>query len=294
MPKIEKRELDDNQREQIDSMFGHQTKTQPDNANPGKEDEQKQQELEPGAEQAAEENQQEEQQASEKQDEAKPSDKKQEDDGQAPPTDDVVERLRARVAELETGSYMEHTKQAEQEAPKQEQEEPPSKVIEQFITDEEFDEIQTNPAKLNEVMLRVYQRAVADTSEHVMRQIPELVQVSSARQISMAEAVRGFYAENPDLRKHAQYVGFIANQVKSKSPDLDVKSVLAETEKRVREHLSLSKQAEQQEEGRQKTANGANKPAFVQRGSGSHKGGNADTRTDFQKQADEMLKTLRR
>ena len=302
MPKIQKKNENDeviDQQDQMDSMFNHRMNIKSDEPEELKNVEEPAEGAEPPAGgQAKDTSKDAGNEAGEQPKEEPGTSGEEPKEGKQPPApdDDVIERLRRRVAELETSTVVEAEQPPPQEPqqPAQPQQEEPAPQPLDFITEEEYDELQSNPAKLNEIMQRVYQRAVADTSEQVFRQIPELVQASSARQITLAEAVRQFYTDNPDLRKHAQYVGFVANQVKSKNPGMDLKGVLVETEKQVREHLSISKQAEQQEQDRRKAENGANKPAFVQGGSAGQRGSAGDVRTDFQKQADEMLKSLRR
>lgn len=210
----------------------------------------------------------------------------------------VEEKLRRRVAELETGKAFEQQEAKEEKEPvkketKEAGDEKETELME-FVTEDEFEEMQTNPKKVNEIMLRVYQRAVADTSEKVMKEIPSIVQQSSARQVTLAEAVREFYTDNPDLRNHAQYVGYVANQLKAQNPDMDIKKVLAQTESKVREDLAITKQAKEQEEERRKTDDTTSQPAFAKRGSGNLKGGKQDSRNDFQKEADDMLKAFTR
>ena len=217
-------------------------------------------------------------------------------------TDELIEQLKEENAALKTGKALggkEEPPQRKQEDTPQEsqkseeKEESEAKKIEAFITDEEFEEMQTNPQKYNEIMLRVYKRARQDASEDVIRQIPSLVQAASNRQLTLQQSVTEFYQKNPDLRKHAQYVGYVANQVKAQNPEMSVPDILNEAEQRVRADLDLTKQAEKAEEERQENLPKNKQPAFAHRGSGNHKGGKTDSRNDFQKQADEMINSLR-
>jgi hypothetical protein len=214
-----------------------------------------------------------------------------EEEEETPPSSsDVEEQLRRRIAELETSQPLKPVeRQAKQETPEQDV----PIEIEDFITDAEMAEIQSDPKKMNEILLRVYKRARVDASSDVLQRIPEIIQASTSRQVTLQESVRRFYEENADLRNHAQYVGFVANQIRSKNPEMPLDQLFKETEQVVRKNLTITKTAKEKEESRQN--NGKNKndqPAFARRGSGSRTGGKQDVRSDFQKQADAMIKTL--
>lgn len=270
MPKIKTVEDTKEQRKQVDDMFNHRTRA---------------------AEEEVEVLEEEKLEVEEEVEEEKPlveEEEREEEEEKEP--DDVVTKLRQRVAELETGKAFEKEEEEEEiEAPKKKKE-PPVQTIEDFVTEEEFEAIQSDPRKLNEVLHKVYQRASADTSERVLKQIPEIVQASSARQMTLQEAVKKFYASNPDLQEHAKYVGYVANQIKAKNPEMAINDILDETEKEVRKSLAITKKAKEKEEERRKNTD---KPAFA-RGSGNHKGGKTDNRNNFQKQADEMINSLNR
>jgi hypothetical protein len=208
--------------------------------------------------------------------------------------DEVNEQLRMRIAELETGKAFEapeknDSQQVEQQPAKSQEQ---GQQIEKFVTAEEFEEMQTNPEKVNEIMTRVYQRAREDT----IRDIPNIVEQTTARQISMQDAVKKFYTENPELRQYAQYVGYVANQVRSESPDLGWDGVLGETASRVKKNLAISSQAKETEEQRRKKQQDKKEsaPAFAKQGSGNHKGGKSDDRSGFAKEVDSMIESLNR
>lgn len=211
--------------------------------------------------------------------------------------DEVTEKLRQRIAELETGKAFKGEEEQGEEPQKAEKKEETKETekrvddVMQFVTDEEFEEIQSDPKKLNDILVRVYQRARQDT----MRDVPELVQQTTQRQVGIQEAVKGFYEENSDLRPHAQYVGYVATQVRAENPELAISDILKKTETKVRENLAISKSAKAQEEHRRKSdKKGKDAPAFAKSGSGNHKGGKTDDRSGFAKQVDAMMSTVNR
>lgn len=277
---------EDNQSSQVRDMYSNMTRVTAEPEQTKETDEKSEQET-------TEEVETQKQESTEQETQTK-SDETQEEPEQN--KDEVVSELRQRVAELETGKAFEEPEKQTQEPSSKE--EPAEKSTEEdiqemasFISNEEFEEMQTDPNKFNEVLARVYQKARQDT----LQDIPEVVERTSQRQMSLRQAVHNFYSENPGLREHGQYVGYVVNQIKNQNPDMPVQDILNKAGERVRNDLAINEQAKETETQRRKQESQTkdDQPAFAKRGSGSHKGGKQDTRNDFQKQADEMIQTLR-
>lgn len=217
--------------------------------------------------------------------------------------DEVIERLRNQISkyhsgdayhEPEGGKKSEDNENIEGRDTKEQKEEREAQV-QQFITDEEFEEIQSDPRKMNAILNKVYERAREDGRQATLRDIPEVVANTARRQMTLQQIITNFYNENPDLKKHAGYVSYTAKLVRNEMPEASAEEVLQEAEKRVRKDLALRKRAKKEEEERRDEENNNdnnNQPAFARGNSGRRSGGQSDVRTEFQKQADEMISSI--
>lgn len=209
--------------------------------------------------------------------------------------DEVIDQLRGKIFELETGKAFtgteEEKEKAVEEETKDETPEEKEEKVRQFVTTEEFDAIQTDPQKLNEVLQKVYQRAREDAYQASLKDIPDVISQTQARQQTMRQTIQEFYEENPDLSDYGKYIGYEANRLKAENPDKPIKEILDEAGQNVREELKIEKKAEEKErETREKEKDEQGQgPAFAKSGSGKRTGAKTDTRTDFDKQADAML-----
>lgn len=213
-----------------------------------------------------------------------------------PEEDEVVAQLRSKVAELETGKAFGpqgeevETKETKEE-PKAEEEE--KQKLEDFITEEEFDEIQTNPNKMNEILNKVYQRARNSAYQDALKDIPDVVSTTQQRQQNLRNTIQKFYADNPELADYGKYVGYEANRIKSENPDKPLEDVLNEAGEVVKKELKISEVAKDKEQQRREDEEEQGQgPAFAKRGSGRREGPKVDTRNDFDKQADAMLAAI--
>lgn len=215
-----------------------------------------------------------------------------------PSKDEVIKQLREEVNRLSQGEpEAGQREQPEREEPEGEQrEEPEEQTLEfegqEFVTEEEFDEIIQDRNKLNEVLNKVAFQSAKAAREAVLRQVPEVVSKTTNRQMSVRQAVQNFYQENPDLQEYGSYVGHIANRIKAENPDLGMNDILSKAGQEARSKLNIQKKAKEQEEERRNEDNPQEGPAFAKRGTGRREGGGKDARTDFQKQADEMINSL--
>lgn len=211
--------------------------------------------------------------------------------------DEIIQQLRDRVEEL-SGEEKPKEEPKEEEAQKdEEQEEQEEQVVEfdaqEFVSEDEFDEIIQDRSKLNEVLNRVALESANAAREAILRQIPDIVDKTTTRQMTMRQSIQKFYSENPDLQDYGSYVGHIATKIRAEKPDAPMITVLNEAGEKARNDLGLQEQAKEKEEERRKDEKEKeDQPAFAKRGTGPRQGGKSDDRSDFAKQADEMLKHI--
>lgn len=233
---------------------------------------------------------------------AEQSEGDEEEESQNPDKDEVIQRLRSQIEEMSKKGEEEPKGEEESKEPKgeeqEEQEEQESEQVEfesqEFVSEEEFDDIIQDRSKLNEVLNRVALESANATREAILRQLPGIIDQSTSRQLTVRQSIQKFYTDNPDLQEYGSYVGHIANKVRAEKPDAPMVTVLNEAGEQARKDLGIQKEAKKTEEERRKSDEEENndQPAFAKRGSGPRSGGKNDDRSDFVKQADEMLKHI--
>lgn len=162
--------------------------------------------------------------------------------------------------------------------------------IPMLISEEEFEQAMSSRESLNNLLVKV----VAHTSEKLTRDIPQLTLKTLQRQQEISSAVNNFYRQNPELVEHKEYVGYLLEQVRQELPKANIGEVFSETAKRAYKNLNISKQAVERENQR-RSSNGAateelEGPAFASKPKGGGKrSAPADTRSEQQKQIDELI-----
>lgn len=195
---------------------------------------------------------------------------------------EIVRSLRAEIAQLSK-------RPAVPQAPPQPEPEPEPEPIQLNLTDEEIAEAQYDAGKLRKLLEKV----VLSTREQVLRGIPNVVASTVARQTSITNAITTFYENNPQLKEHMDYTGYVYNQVEGEHPDWNLQQVLEETSIRAHHNLGLKVVAVKREQER-KDAGKGQKPAFARKPSGAgSRQGVQDTRTEMQKDIDAMLSSSR-
>lgn len=180
---------------------------------------------------------------------------------EAPEADDPLEELRRQTEELrkrlnEVAAFREMAQQqtwpATDDAKKAQEQaaatEPEAKPQEQrpnlvFVTEEEAEEIVENPAKINEVLTRVYNQALEDT----YKALPQLVVRMVNTQMTMERLVSDFYRENDDLAPYRDFVALVGQEIESKPENAGrpYPELLQEIAAEARKRLGLMKKAEQ-------------------------------------------------
>lgn len=221
------------------------------------------------------------------------------EEGDEPDKDEIIANLRNKVAEMSGESDQREEPEGRQEDQPEPEESPQQEPIEvqaeEFVSEEEFDEIIQDRNKLNEVLNRVAAESANAAREAVLRQVPDIVSKTTDRQMTVRQSVQKFYEDNPDLQEYGSYVGHIVNKIRSEKPNAPISDVLNTAGEKAREDLGIHKEAEKLEKERRESEQEEpenDSPAFAKSGTGRRRGGKKDTRNDFQKQADEMLNAM--
>lgn len=112
----------------------------------------------------------------------------------------------------------------------------------EFITVEEYEDLNGSSYhiyvdKLNEILNRVYDKAVEDT----LRSIPQVVGSLSKHAVKLNELSKDFYKTNPDLTDHKELVGKTISKIESENPGLAYEEVLKKVLPEVRNSVSKLK-----------------------------------------------------
>lgn len=101
----------------------------------------------------------------------------------------------------------------------------PEKPID-FVTDEEFDAILQEPAKLNEKFNAIYKQARADAQKEISATVQQ--------QFALQEMVRQFYVDNADLEPHRELVGKLSSEIMTRNPGITYPALLERVAKAAR------------------------------------------------------------
>lgn len=159
------------------------------------------------------------------------------------------------------------------------------------MSDDDFDRITTSKKAFTDFLSKFGDKLIAKSSESTLRTVPDVINKSIKRQSRLNNAITDFYDKNPDLKSHAKYVGYMFTQKQSENPDKDLDTLFNETEKEVRKNLQLNKTAVDRENQRlkNKQTNQTSRPAKPGSGRSGSRTAPADTRTEQQKQIDDIL-----
>lgn len=171
-----------------------------------------------------------EQEADITQDEQSPEDDK----------DKIIAELRKK---LDAKEDKKEPEQEVKESPKQ-----PTFDVQEFIgEDEDIEDLIREPGKFNEMLNKVYQKAVTDTQktlgEGVLRSIPDIVRSS----VDMIDRLRNmntkFYTDNQDLSPFKKVVAAVFEEIASDNPDKEMEALLPMVADESRKRLELHKKA---------------------------------------------------
>jgi hypothetical protein len=146
------------------------------------------------------------------------------------PRDTELESLRAKVLEFES------------KKPKTEVKEEPTKVEIQeqdFLKDQDIDELTRDPAKLNKVFNDAVRKAVADSRTTIMSELPTVVRNQQEVIESMRETTKEFYNSNPDLTGFKKVVQSVFEEIASTNPNQTYGEIIGKVAPEVRKRLEL-------------------------------------------------------
>jgi hypothetical protein len=155
---------------------------------------------------------------------------------------------------------------ARNEAQVSEQDQPTTPAEHNFLEGVDLDDVLSDAQGLNRVLVNVYNKGLADASaraaEQVMRSLPKLITTYVTQQTTMAEMVKDFYRENPDLEPVKRTVAAVANEISAESPGMPLQELFVEAAKRTRQVLNIQARTN----GATKVPANTQKPAFVKQG----------------------------
>ena len=157
------------------------------------------------------------------------------------------------------------------------EEEPPAEVS--FLGEEDdIDSYLNDKTKLNGLLVKVYNKALADAGTQFNGNVPSVVVEQIQKHMILKEGIDEFFSANKDLVPVRKTVGAITNEIVAEHDDWTLKEVLVETEKRSRETLGIKKKVETTRE---------RNPALVDKGSSRKKV--TDQRSPVQKEVDDLI-----
>lgn len=193
--------------------------------------------------------------------------------------DEVIKRLRSELNKA-------YDKRPEEEKPetkaeeKKEEEKKEQEILD-FLGENDLEGVTKDKDSFNKFLNSFYHKI----REQVVRETSKVASATASSQAYYRDKINQFYTDNDDLKPVQRYVGAVAQQVASEKPELELDSLLEETNKRVRQTLGIHKEAQEKETQRQKK-----KPALPSTSTPGGGAEGADNRTSQQKQIDEILR----
>ena len=150
-----------------------------------------------------------------------------------------------------------------------------------FIKDVDMDDLSSDPKVLNKILNTVAENVEVQTTERVLRSIPQII-MSQIQQHNYSKKIADdFYTEHPDLSNVRQVVKVCAEQIRTDNPDWDTKKILSEAAVRSRKTLGISSSVNSIN-----IDNNKSNMSFTKDGSVRKK--DEDQRSAFQKELDEL------
>lgn len=214
--------------------------------------------------------------------------------------DSEVVSLRQRVADLEAEkAEHEKGKETETETEEETKEEELKFEDQDFITEDEFEDLTNNREKFNEFLNRFHQKTVLDTrkivGEGFLRKIPEVVIAVTSQQKAMDDTRNKFYSENKDLKPFQKVVAAVFEEVAAENPGKKYDELLDDVAKETRNRLDLHKKATDKNDKDENKETEKGKGPKLPRKKGSSGRSTEPPETDpLLDDIDEMNKTIRR
>lgn len=160
------------------------------------------------------------------------------------------------------------------------------------ISEDEFSEIMKDKQKFANFLNKFGDVIRQQAREETLRDIPSVVSKTTQRQQTLMQKKSKFYEDNPELKNHENYVGYVATKLYSQDPSLDVDNLFNKTAEQVKKDLALDEQAVKAEDSRLKSsAKKRKQPAFASSKAGGSRSNAADNRSELQSDLDAMIES---
>lgn len=193
---------------------------------------------------------------------------------------ETISELKDEIRQLREMIAQQGQEEPVDEAEPQETEVEVPEGLQNFVSEEEFEEAQTSPEAFNAMLARFYQQVMQES----LRNIPRVVEKTTSRRVAYETAISNFWENNADLKDYVEYVKYTANKVQSENPNMGLVDALNETANRVRTELNLQEKAKDREKKRQTDA-----PSFNRKPRGPRGGDNPPNLSEQQKQINELI-----
>ena len=154
--------------------------------------------------------------------------------------DQTIADLRAKLAEKES------IKESATEPPATEA--PLTFDDQNFLGELDLDDVISDPKAFNQLLNKLYQRAVTDTrkvlGEGILRSIPDIVKSNIVITNNLQKTSEQVFADNKDLKPFRKVVAAVFEEVYAKNPDKTYDEVLKEVADESRIRLDLHKKAQ--------------------------------------------------
>lgn len=217
------------------------------------------------------------------------------EENEVPEADALRKTIDRLTAEQEKGEEAEETGEEEEKGePEGETTQTGEETKSPFeVSDEEFNEMMKDKSKFVGFLNKFGDAIRQQAREDALRDVPDVVSKTTQRQQTLLEKKNQFFNDNPELKEHANYVGYTATRLYSQNPELSVDELFNKTAEQVRKDLALNKQAVEAEDSRmKKTAEQRKKPAFASAKTGGTRSQGGDNRNEMQKDLDAMIESL--
>jgi hypothetical protein len=134
-------------------------------------------------------------------------------------------------------------KEGEDEKPKEEELKKETEIdlsSYDFIKDIDMDDVSSDPQVFNRILHDVIKKVQLQTTEQVLRSIPQVVMSQVNQQTYFKRMADKFYEDNPDLVHVRQVVKACTQQVQQTNPEWEIEKVLKEAAIKTRSTLGMA------------------------------------------------------
>lgn len=107
-------------------------------------------------------------------------------------------------------------------------------------SEDDFNRVLDKVENFNALLENVVKRAKAEAAEEALLSLPRLAEQLVNQQLTLRMAADEFYKVNADLAPYRNFVGFVTNEVAAAHPEYDLRTLLDESAKEVRNRIGLT------------------------------------------------------